>query len=151
MLGSGRRPRAEQVRALGRLVGSAMTVTNLTAEGGATLDGRIALTGAAQLGSRDPLLVRRCAVPHVTFIHGISNKPRADELLRIWNGTLSDHDIDLDSQGVTTSMVCWADLLYPEPLSGTHLEAAGTELAEEEVPDIGMRWVVEAEGEDAAF
>jgi len=23
-------------------------------------------------------------VPHVTFVHGISNKPPADDLLRIW-------------------------------------------------------------------
>jgi hypothetical protein len=27
---------------------------------------------------------------HVTFIHGISNKPTADDLIRIWREALAD-------------------------------------------------------------
>ena len=29
-------------------------------------------------------------MPHVTFIHGIANKPPADDLLRIWREALAD-------------------------------------------------------------
>ena len=29
-------------------------------------------------------------MPHVTFIHGIANKPPLDDLLRIWRDTLAD-------------------------------------------------------------
>lgn len=89
-------------------------------------------------------------MPHVTFIHGISNKPPAEELSRIWRGVLADHGLDLDAQGVSSSMVYWADLLYPEPLQEEQYES--TEDPElEGLPDAGMRWVVEAEGEEAEF
>ena len=56
---------------------------------------------------------------HVTFIHGIANKPPADDLLRIWCRALADatEPLDLDEQSVTTSMVYWADLLYGAPIS----------------------------------
>ena len=29
-------------------------------------------------------------MPHVTFIHGIANKPPPDDLLRIWQEALAD-------------------------------------------------------------
>jgi hypothetical protein len=48
-------------------------------------------------------------------------------------------------------MVYWADLLYAEPVAEARLEAAETQLIEEELPEIGLRWVVEAEDEEAAF
>src|SRR5215210_8568644 len=60
---------------------------------------------------------RGCAVAHVTFIHGIANKPPADVLLEQWRIALLDNDgVDLEARGVTSSMVYWADLLYAEPL-----------------------------------
>src|SRR5918992_685163 len=34
---------------------------------------------------------------HVTFIHGISNKPPADDLLRIWRETLASAAEDLSA------------------------------------------------------
>ncbi len=52
---------------------------------------------------------------HVTFIHGIGNKPKSDELHRIWLKTLADGGLDLPDAGVTTRLVYWADVLYPEP------------------------------------
>ena len=55
---------------------------------------------------------------HVTFIHGISNKPPADDLLRIWQRALADaaDPLSLSDQGITSSMVYWADLMYAAPV-----------------------------------
>jgi len=55
---------------------------------------------------------------HVTFIHGIANKPPAEDLLRIWNRALADaaEPVALGDAGVTTSMVYWADLLYEKAI-----------------------------------
>jgi hypothetical protein len=48
-------------------------------------------------------------VGHVTFIHGIGNKPEPDVLLEQWRVALLDDDgVDLDGMGVTSSMVYWA-------------------------------------------
>jgi hypothetical protein len=55
-------------------------------------------------------------VPHVTFIHGISNKPPLVDLLRIWHDALADAvEGDLGDLGVASTMVYWADLLYEQP------------------------------------
>ena len=55
-------------------------------------------------------------MPHVTFIHGIANKPDADVLIRLWRDALArDDGLDLGAEGVTSSMVYWADVLYGEP------------------------------------
>ena len=75
---------------------------------------------------------------HVTFIHGIGNKPPADQLLGIWERALAyDGGIDLGTKGITSQMVYWADVLYPEPAEA-ELEAA------EEVP-AGEQAEVDAE------
>ena len=57
-------------------------------------------------------------MPHVTFIHGISNKPPAKELEEIWLRALADavEPLSLSDAGVTSSMVYWADLLYEDPI-----------------------------------
>lgn len=53
---------------------------------------------------------------HVTFVHGIGNKPAAEALLESWERSLADAGgIDLGTRGITSSMVYWADVLYPEP------------------------------------
>jgi pimeloyl-ACP methyl ester carboxylesterase len=57
-------------------------------------------------------------MPHVTFIHGISNKPAADELLKIWRRALADTGDDplaLGSLGVSSSLVYWASVMYEAP------------------------------------
>ena len=55
---------------------------------------------------------------HVTFIHGISNKPPADDLLRIWRRAVAEaaEPLPLGDLGVTSSLVYWADLLYGAPV-----------------------------------
>jgi hypothetical protein len=56
-------------------------------------------------------------VPHVTFIHGISNKPPEQELLRLWREAMANaaEPLPLGDLGVTSSLVYWADLLYESP------------------------------------
>lgn len=57
-------------------------------------------------------------MPHVTFIHGISNKPAADELLAIWRRALADSGdspLALGNLGVSSSLVYWADVMYAAP------------------------------------
>ena len=50
---------------------------------------------------------------HVTFIHGISNKPSPETLLRNWRHALGQDDgLVLTAQGITSTMVYWADVLY---------------------------------------
>lgn len=54
-------------------------------------------------------------MPHVTFIHGIANKPPSEVLHDLWLQGLSLGGIDLRGQGVTSTMVYWADVLYADP------------------------------------
>jgi hypothetical protein len=95
-------------------------------------------------------------MPHVTFIHGIANKPAADKLLDLWRRSLAESDgLDLGTDGVSSSMVYWADVMYPEPLQEAMEESATDEASAEAVspesPDLGVenmsseekRWVAE--------
>lgn len=82
-------------------------------------------------------------MPHVTFIHGIANKPPQDKLLGLWLRSLADSDgLDLGTEGVTSSMVYWADVMYPEPLKDISEESAADESTVEsrspESPDLGV-------------
>lgn len=54
---------------------------------------------------------------HVTFIHGIANKPEAEQLVREWRRALAagDDGLDLGTKGITSRMVYWADVLYERP------------------------------------
>jgi len=55
---------------------------------------------------------------HVTFIHGIANKPAAEDLLEIWRHALGEggsEALRLGTQGVSSSLVYWADVLYAAP------------------------------------
>ena len=51
----------------------------------------------------------------VTFIHGLSNKPEASYLHELWKRKLAHEGFSLDDNGVLSSMVYWADVLYPSP------------------------------------
>jgi hypothetical protein len=53
-------------------------------------------------------------MPHLTFVHGIGNKPAADELHRIWLKALADGGLDLVDEDVTSRLIYWANVLYPE-------------------------------------
>jgi hypothetical protein len=91
---------------------------------------------------------------HVTFVHGIGNKPPPDELLEQWRVALLDDDgVDLDGLGVTSSMVYWADLLYaqPAPLATAH-EANTLELeASVTAEDTDLSWLQDVPPEERAF
>jgi hypothetical protein len=96
-------------------------------------------------------------MPHVTFVHGLSNKPAADVLLPIWKRALAAglNGLNLDSEGVSSSMVYWADVLYERPDQGEEAVAYESTSAEDlaradgsvdvELPAIQMRTVEEAE------
>lgn len=62
---------------------------------------------------------------HITFIHGIANKPDSETLLASWLRSLKNSNIglDIEAEGVTTSMVYWADVLYSNPLSSAEYES----------------------------
>jgi predicted alpha/beta hydrolase family esterase len=98
-------------------------------------------------------------MPHVTFIHGISNKPPQDKLLEIWLATLEgssragDEGIDLGAIGITSSLVYWADVLYDQPLKDQALESAGDLESNEAVAarqgeDVDMSWRENLGGEE---
>ena len=54
---------------------------------------------------------------HITFIHGIANKPPEADLHRLWREALADGDdpLPLGDLGITSSSVYWADVLYGAP------------------------------------
>jgi hypothetical protein len=53
---------------------------------------------------------------HVTFVHGIGNKPEKDKLLEIWRRVLAENlGIDIAGEGGSSSLVYWADVLYAAP------------------------------------
>jgi hypothetical protein len=83
-------------------------------------------------------------MPHVTFVHGLSNKPEAKRLHGIWLRALAaGGGLDLPGEGVTTSMCYWADVLYEKPDDAE--EAAAFENAHGEEAALAH-----ADGEDVA-
>ncbi len=91
-------------------------------------------------------------MPHVTFIHGIANKPPKEQLLQDWNDALADGGLDLEAAGVTTSMVYWADVMYPEPKTGSgSYESVDAGLGTEASDDDELAWVQELPDEEKAF
>jgi hypothetical protein len=79
-------------------------------------------------------------MPHVTFVHGIGNKPPADQLLGIWERSLAyDGGFDLGTRGVTSTMVYWADVMYPEPDEADFEGAEEVPAAEQAEVDLGWR------------
>ncbi len=92
---------------------------------------------------------------HVTFIHGIMNQPSPERLLTTWKRDLADggDGVDLDVYGVTSSMVYWADVMYPVPTDsgGTHesIEYEGIESGA--LTEVDESYIDEADGEEKAF
>ena len=97
-------------------------------------------------------------MPHVTFIHGIANKPEENKLKKIWLDALSadllnnDNGIDLGAVGVTTSMIYWADVLYdlPEEIlqeSVSNFESV-EEVANKSAADADMSWRQDLKGKE---
>ncbi len=83
-------------------------------------------------------------MPHVTFIHGIGNKPPQDQLLGIWERALAYGDgLDLGTRGITSSMVYWADVMYAEPAEAEFEAAEEVPAAEQGEVDLGWRPALE--------
>ena len=64
----------------------------------------------------------------VIFVHGISNKPEKDVLIRLWRNALATDHSDNDGIDLTTRVrirsVHWADILYEAPLSQAQIAEA---------------------------
>lgn len=91
---------------------------------------------------------------HLTFVHGIGNKPPRDVLLDQWRvALLDDGGLDLDALGVTTSMALWSDVLYPAPAPDEAAqESSPLELAEAATPqDADLGWLAGAPAAEQEF
>jgi hypothetical protein len=85
---------------------------------------------------------------HVTFIHGIANKPAPDVLIKMWRQALAHDDgLALGTKGITSTMVYWADVMYDKPAEG---EAAQENLDgtvdRALTPPVPMEWQKELSG-----
>jgi len=86
-------------------------------------------------------------MPHVTFIHGIANKPAADVLIRIWRDSLArDEGLDLGAEGISSSMVYWADVMYAEPEQEMAEHESSDSVIAKSDADIDMSWQENLEG-----
>lgn len=91
-------------------------------------------------------------MPHVTFIHGIANKPPADELIEIWRRALAQDDgINLAARGITSTMVYWADVLYANPAKEEDSHESVGDEAIVEVGDEDLNWRAELDGAEKDF
>lgn len=74
-------------------------------------------------------------MPSVLFIHGLSNKPEQQYLLELYRRKLSHEDgFSLADNGVSSSLIYWADVLYPAAdtdLAAYEAAAAGDEALQE--------------------
>lgn len=78
---------------------------------------------------------------HITFIHGIANKPKPDVLIRLWRQALARGEgLDLGTEGVTSSMVYWADVLYDEPKDEMAAHESNDSVIEHTDHDVDMSW-----------
>ena len=67
-------------------------------------------------------------MPHVIFVHGLSNKPPREALLKAWLGALKGRfggGLDLTAAGATSEMVYWADVMYAKPAAADEEEQEG--------------------------
>lgn len=86
---------------------------------------------------------------HVTFIHGIANKPDADVLLRLWRQALARGDgLDLGAEGVTSTMVYWADVMYEKPKPEMAAHESNDSVIEVSDQDVDMAWQTELSGDE---
>jgi hypothetical protein len=74
-------------------------------------------------------------MPTALFIHGLSNKPESNYLLELYKRKLAFEDgFDFDTSGVASSLIYWADVLYPTPdtdLAAYESAATGNEMLQE--------------------
>jgi len=90
-------------------------------------------------------------LPHVTFIHGIANKPPREKLLKDWKFQLQQGGLDLDAEGVSSSMVYWADIMYAEPeAADADFESVQEGLGTSET-DEDLAWIDDLPADEKAF
>jgi hypothetical protein len=90
-------------------------------------------------------------MPHVTFIHGIANKPPKQKLLENWEAYLAQGGLDLPGSGVTTSMVYWADVMYAKPVEeDADFESVDEGLGTSET-DEELAWIDDLPADERAF
>jgi hypothetical protein len=86
---------------------------------------------------------------HVTFIHGIGNKPAVEALRSSWLTSLSDSDgLDFAAEDVSSSMAYWADFMYAEPLSSSRAAESLEAVEKQGIQDVDMGWFETADGEE---
>lgn len=90
-------------------------------------------------------------MPHVTFVHGIANKPPKEKLLENWEAALAQGGLDLGSEGVTTSMVYWADVMYAEPETPENSVESAGEVFGIVDEDEDLEWVNSLPDNEKAF
>jgi hypothetical protein len=97
-------------------------------------------------------------MPHITFVHGISNKAAPAELHSLWLRALArDDGLDCKTEGITSSMVYWADVMYASPDPNVEdLEAANDllEAQREAAPGgdaAGTAWREQLPADERAF
>ncbi len=77
---------------------------------------------------------------NVVFIHGIANKPEKEVLHRLWRDALSRNDgLHLGAEGIESSMVYWADVLYSKPKAEMAEHESNDSVVERE-DDVDMSW-----------
>ena len=75
----------------------------------------------------------RGTMPTTIFIHGLSNKPAADYLLKLYQRKLAQEDgLSFDDVDIDSALVYWADVLYPDPDPDTaaYKSVGSTDLAQ---------------------
>jgi hypothetical protein len=89
---------------------------------------------------------------HVTFIHGIGNKTPAETLRTSWLTSLADNDgPELDAEGVSSSMIYWADFMYEAPLPPSRGNESLEAVEKDGIEDVGMGWLPKADPEEQAM
>lgn len=90
-------------------------------------------------------------MPHITFIHGIANKPAKEVLLQNWIEELKEGGLDLGANTVTSSMAYWADVVYASPLeSSVAFESVDAELGTD-ADDADFEWIKSLPDEQLMF
>jgi hypothetical protein len=88
---------------------------------------------------------------HVTFIHGIGNKTPAETLRSSWLTSLADNDgLELDAEGVSSSMVYWAEFMYEAPLPVSGGKESLESVEYRGIQDVDMDWSAEVDLEEQA-
>ena len=92
---------------------------------------------------------------HVTFIHGIGNQQSPDSIVRSWKRSLADggDGVDLDTYGVTASMVYWADVMYEEPsdVSRDNESVLLEGITKSELPGVDESYLDTSDTDEQAF